>query len=272
MAVLQILSDLHLEFMNEFERGRWLGAQDPTGVDVLVLAGDICLAPQLPKVLAAFCDAFPEVVFVTGNHEYYQSSPSEVHGLLWDLQVEHSNLHWLHNQAKEVAGLLFVGGTLWFPKPPEPTYSSRFGMNDYRVIQDFEPWVYEENFLCEAVLKALAPKADVVVTHHIPTSSCISPRFRVGGAASMNHYFCRDLTRQIEEWQPQLWCFGHTHDRMTQVIRNTHVVANPLGYPHETETRERGAYVPRCLIEVLPGMEWVKFLGDQPGPGTPGSR
>jgi len=272
MAVLQILSDLHLEFLNDFERGRWLGSLDSTGVDVLVLAGDICLMPQLRKVLGAFCAAFPQIVYVTGNHEYYGSSPQQVHGLLWDLQVEHPNLHWLHNQAKEIAGLRFVGGSLWFPKPSEPTYSSRFAMNDFRVIQDFEPWVYEENAMCEAVLRALGRTADVVVTHHIPTDLCVSPRYRQGSAATLNHFFCRDLTAEIEEWKPTLWCFGHTHDRMAVRLSDTVLVSNPLGYPQETEFAERGRYAPRCLIRVEPGQVGVSFIEEEPGPGHPSSR
>jgi predicted phosphodiesterase len=269
MAVVQIMSDLHLEFLSAYERGKWIGSLDPTGIDVLILAGDICLREQMEEVYGALCAAFPQIVLVLGNHEYYGSSPSEVHGLLWDLLVKHPNLHWLDNQVEEVAGLRFAGGTLWFPKPGEPAYSIRFGMNDYRVIQDFDPWVYEQNALCEALLDRMASTVDVVVTHHIPADVCISPRFRVGPAAVMNHYFCRDLQAKIQEWKPPLWVFGHTHDRMAVKLYDTLLVCNPLGYPHERESRERGRWAPRCLVSVEPDHSGATIIEDEPGPGHP---
>ena len=272
MPVLQLMSDLHLEFLRDSQRKKWLAELNPEGVDVLVLAGDVCLAKQLKEVLTAFCETYPEVVYVVGNHELYKSSPAEVAGILWDLQVERPNLHWLDNESKVVAGLTFVGGTLWFPKPEDPrVFGARTQMNDFRIIRDFEPWVYDQNAECEAILDARAGKADVVVTHHMPSSSCTSPRFRVGPAAALNHYFCRDLTRKIEEWQPPLWCFGHTHDRMHTYIKETTLVANPTGYPHEAESNERGKLVGSCLINVSPS-RIITFPNGRPGPGLPGSR
>ena len=55
MATIQLLSDLHLEFLDPYGRKAFLEALDPSGVDILILAGDICLASQLEQVLTAFC-------------------------------------------------------------------------------------------------------------------------------------------------------------------------------------------------------------------------
>jgi len=272
---LQLFSDLHLEFMSPPVRDRWLDKLDPTGVDVAVLAGDICMAVQMEDVLGAFCEKFPEVVFVAGNHEYYGTYPHAVHQLLGLMEGHYKNFHWLNNRAKTVAGLRFVGGTLWFPRAtdPEVRKAGHEQLMDFRKIGDFEPWVYNENTICEAVLKANLPTADVVVTHHIPTSSMISPRFRLPPEAKLNHYFCRDLTTLIEEYPPPLWVFGHTHDRMWNYIRETLLVSNPKGYPHEKESPERGKYAERRLIEISGTKRRSAILrGDEPGPGMPGSR
>lgn len=280
------MSDLHLEFLKPDARAAWLQALDPDGVDVLILAGDIATAGLLGEVLPAFAELYPAVVFVTGNHEYYGSSPAEVHEILKGIAAEHSNFHWLDNEVKEVAGLKFVGGTLWFPKPESPeVYQARFGMNDFRIIRDFEPWVYEQNRLCEEVLVEHAASADVVVTHHIPTSSCVAPEFRVGPSAMLNHFFCRDLTPQIEKWQPPLWVFGHTHHRMWTFIKSTKLVCNSLGYPHEPESRARGKFIKKCLLEITERHKWshqdvvdgtsrrmVISKTRLPGPGLPGTR
>lgn len=265
MTAIQLFSDLHLEFHSPFSRARFLQNLDPEGVDIAVLAGDICLETQLDEVLTAFCEKYPQVVYVPGNHEYYRSSPAQVHGVLFDLQVANANLTWLHNEVTEVEGLTFAGGTLWFPEPKDirVLMHGKNSLNDFGMIQDFEPWVYDENFLCEAMLKWGAAKADVVVTHHIPSGLFVAPRFR---GQMMNHFFTRDLTDLIVEAQPPLWVFGHTHDRMTARVGDTLVTCNATGYPQERESPERGKFIPRCLIEVVPGGP-ATFVNGEPGPG-----
>lgn len=273
MAILQLYSDLHLEFLSDYSRGRWLGQLDPGDTEVIILAGDICTTPQLNEVLTAFCASFPEVVYVTGNHEYYGSTPTEVHGLLWGLSERNKNFHWLDNQAKKVRDLLFVGGTLWFPRPdPTTLMAGKRQLNDYAKIGAFEPWVYEQNQLCRSMLKTMAPKADVVVTHHLPSVECVAPRYRRGPSSTLNHYFCDDLTEGIQEWSPNLWCFGHTHDRMAGKVGGTTLVCNALGYPQERESKERGSFASICRMRVSPGVSGVEFPNDVPGPGFPNRR
>jgi predicted phosphodiesterase len=276
---VQLLSDIHLEFFRSTALA-WIQALDSEGVDILVLAGDICTEDMLQPCLAAFCDKYSQVVFVAGNHEYYGSSPMLVTEKLAGLEAVLDNFTWLNCNVREVMGLTFVGGTLWFPKVTDPSLylRGRMQMNDFRVIQDFEPWVYEENRRCEAILHAAAGKADIVVTHHIPSGSCIAPRYR---GSYLNHFFCRDLTRLIEEAQPKAWLFGHTHDRMWTYVKDTKLICNPKGYPNEPESKERGKYVPKLVMEFshhrteradLKVVVGPIIQGPGPGPGLAGSR
>jgi len=248
VATIQLLSDIHLEFHRD-GGDEFIRSLDPTGVDVLVLAGDICTLPGLKSTLTKLCDRYPEVVFVTGNHEYYGSSPTKVHDLLTKVAASTSNLHWLHHTKVVLSGIRFAGTTLWFPFPSPSIYATRTQMNDYTVIKDFEPWVYEENTKAVRFLAGAAPYADVVVTHHLPALETVSPRYR---GSSLNHYFCHDQTKLILEARPPLWVFGHTHDCVDMQVEGTRLLCNPLGYPQEQGDKRRGVYRPQCLIEVHP--------------------
>lgn len=270
MAVIQLMSDEHLEFLPQGIQGpafgRYVEGLDPEGVDVLVLAGDICLFHQYWKVLPEFCRRYPQVVFVPGNHEFYGSIPRIATDMLRDTAAKLPNLVLFEGKARDVAGLKMVGVTLWFPRPTDRVRGIGRGLlADFGHIYDFEPWVYGQHAEDLEFLKNEAPGADVVITHHIPTRRCIAPRFREGREGEANHFFCYDLTEEIAAWQPKLWCFGHTHDRMTTRIGRTIVTANPRGYPNEREEPERGRYLQRCLIEV--DGDGARFLNGEPGPG-----
>ena len=52
-----------------------------------------------------------------------------------------------------IAGQRFVAGTMWFRADATADQSKRL-MRDFSLIQDFEPWVYEQNAVFEQV-KAL---------------------------------------------------------------------------------------------------------------------
>ena len=245
MKTLQLLSDLHLE-MHRDGGDAFIRSLDPSGVDILVLAGDISSASRLVPVLNRFCERFPHVVYVTGNHEFYGSSVDQV---LRDLAaVKASNFTWLNNKLAVVDGVRFVGGTLWFPKAPPPVHANRHNINDFNLIQGFEPWVYEEHQKCVAVLQALAHTVDVVVTHHVPTTACAATRF----GTALNHFFIHDMTELIEKAQPPLWLFGHTHDQWETTLGATRLAASPLGYPHEQGDPQRGHYIERRLFKVEP--------------------
>lgn len=271
MAVLQILSDIHLEFHRDGGKS-FIASIDPEGVDVLVLAGDIATAPLLRDALEAFCARWPQVVFVAGNHEYYNSSPGVVTRLLAKASRELENLTWLDCKVFKLAGLRFVGGTLWFPRAPdERVWNARFGLNDFHKIRDFEPWVFSENARCQAVLGAVLkpgpssmPGADVVVTHHMPAWACTSPRFR---ESQINHYFTCDQTELIEKSGVPLWVSGHTHDRYVKRVGDTMLVCNAFGYPHEPNIPERGKFLERCLVRVKATNGQVTFPEGQPGGG-----
>lgn len=239
MPNIQLLSDLHLEHIVQgtdaksfdYLKRVFFDHLDPEGVDTLVLAGDITSHWQFLDHLRVFASMYPQVVYVTGNHEYYGAVAPEMHATFKQYTDTISNLTFLDNEMVEVGGVKFVGGTLWFPKPDPVTYIyGKRGMNDYRIIREFEPWVYEQHAKCVGAIETHIGEADVVVTHHLPAHVCTAPQFR---GSPLDHFFCHDMTEFILEHQPPLWLYGHTHVCGEQQIGETRLVANPKGYPTE---------------------------------------
>lgn len=235
---MQILSDLHFEF--HADRGRaFVESLDTSGVDVLVVAGDLAPCRQLERALLRLSNRYPHVVFVAGNHEAYHASPSDVAMVKRELRRV-SNLHWLECETVTIGGVRFVGTTLWFEQLPGRTNY----LNDFDLIEDFVPWVYEQNREAQVYLETAVRQSDVVVTHHLPSHQSVAPRF-VG--SPLNRFFVSDVERVMRDKRPQLWVHGHTHASCDYRIDGTRVVCNPLGYVgHDRNS----AFNDRLIVEV----------------------
>jgi len=232
-----VASDLHLEFHADGGRG-FLRRLDPCSADAIVVAGDLCAARALPVVLRELCERFRYVVYVTGNHEYYGHSPDEVHRILAGAERDLPGLAWLHETEAVLDGVRFGGTTLWFRDDPENELYAHT-LNDFFQIRGFRPWVYEANARALRFLRQRAPALDVVVTHHLPATGSMDPRF---AGSPMNRFFLCDVEDIISSGQPSLslWVHGHTHASCDYRLGRTRVVCNPAGYNGENvEFRER---------------------------------
>jgi hypothetical protein len=139
---------------------------NPTGIDVLVLAGDVTMArhyEDLENVFKLLAAKYRHILYVPGNHEYYKSSPKQVARNLAKLVKEVPEVVIPDNGAVVIAGQRFIGGTMWFRADPMGNLNKRF-MNDFSLIEDFEPWVYEQNIAFEKALSTQFEASDVVVT------------------------------------------------------------------------------------------------------------
>jgi predicted phosphodiesterase len=239
---LRILSDLHFEFHPDQGRGfvRLLHV-DPD--EILILAGDLATPKLLPKSLEMLCNRFRHVIFVAGNHEYYSRSPVEVHQILSDAVGRHANLHWLEASDVTIDGQRFVGATLWFGEEAGQM-PGRYFLNDFAVIDDFEPWVYGQHDRAVTFLNRTIRETDVVITHHLPAQQCVLPKWQ---GSPLNPFFVHDLESLIRARRPKLWVHGHTHSAVDVTVDQTRIVANPLGY---VGREAQDGFVERLVIAI----------------------
>ena len=160
---IAVCSDLHLEFED-------IDLQNNEGANVLILSGDIMIAEDLHKHVAAdfnpyapgahadlsrrmetanrfrnflkrCSDNFPHVVYIAGNHEFY-------HGR-WKGSLDHlreecnvfPNVYFLENDVKVIDDITFIGATLWTDMnkgDPLTLHAINDMMNDFKIIRNDE--------------------------------------------------------------------------------------------------------------------------------------
>lgn len=223
-----IASDLHVEFHRD--GGETLSKLLPEA-DALVLAGDIGTPNTLLRMLGYLYARYPHLFYVTGNHEYYGGSVTEVHQELEAWAASRPNFHWLRDSAVEVMGQRFIGSTLWFSRFPG-WEQRQYNMNDFHLIQGFVPWVFDTNAATQAYLAAEVKPTDIVVTHYLPSPQSVHPMY---ANSPLNGFFVCDVEATIWAKQPKLWIHGHTHTSMDYKIGDTRVLCNPFGYLRREE-------------------------------------
>lgn len=257
---LHILSDLHLEFLRDPSEF----SLPDVGADILVLAGDIHKHTRgIEWASEIRRQRGYEVIYVAGNHEYYHSHISGLPGQFRKVALA-QGIHYLDNTAVTLNGVRFLGSTLWtdfqLNGPGELAHMSMRAaaeaMNDFWIIRaeggaEFTPRdsvglhrVARTWLESELATPHNGPK--VVVTHHLPHPGSVAERFR---GSPMSPAFASDLSALIEQYQPELWIHGHTHDRLDYKVGRTRVVCNPMGYPGE-RTGSGLEFDPGLVIEI----------------------
>lgn len=218
-----LASDLHFEFHRDGGEAMVNSLPD---ADVLICPGDLDDSIGIEDSLRLLCSKWPEVVFVCGNHEFYQGSIAEVRRRLVALAQELPNLHYLENEVCEIQGVRFVGTTMWFRHFEGIGPRQRY-LNDFHVIKDATHKAYEENEAAIEFLKRETTPESVVVTHHLPAEICVKPRFK---GSLLNAFFLCDMEDLIRDRQPRVWVHGHTHDSVDEQLGQTRILCNPFGY------------------------------------------
>ena len=245
---VHILSDLHLEF-EDF-------APPATDADVVVLAGDIGGGTDGIEWAAG---QFPDrpVVYVPGNHEYYDHDI----GFTGELVAAAPDyVHVLSDGAVELGGVRFLGCTLWtdFRLYGEADAGSarqraRRAITDFNCIRVGGRRLTPEDTVefheqSKAWLTGELGKAfdgpTVVVTHFLPAMPSVAERYANN---PLNPAFASRLEPVIERYRPELWIHGHTHAPCDYEIFGTRVVCNPRGYPREFD---KTGFRPGLLVEL----------------------
>jgi predicted phosphohydrolase len=224
--------------------------------DVIILAGDI---GEWLNGLEWARNRFKhqEIVYVAGNHEYYDSDLA----ILDELQAKAKELdiHFLENDSVIINGVRFLGCTLWTDfdgYSSEEINRAWSTMNDYKYIYCRLWWSVQRNR--EEALQLMQPDSTfgfapeyfsptvayllhkrsldwlqqqldqhydgqtVVVTHHAPTM-----RSTTNAAYGSNlEKFLKMNSSKID-----LWCHGHIHKSVDYEVAGVRIACNARGYP-----------------------------------------
>lgn len=248
--LIQVMSDIHIYNWGVRMGINWFNRtfveMTQTDAEVLVLAGDlVSLTPHdwLWSVarLKEFADRYKRVVYVPGNHEFYNTSIEDADLPLLAQQTGVDVLWPEHSVT--IDGQRFVGGVMFQPKPLEGYDPEPDKISDHRFIDDFETEAEAEYHALRDYLSRSLTENDIVVTHHAPSNGSLASQWR--GNPCNWWFITHQMQELIEAYQPKLWIHGHVHTPFDYRIGNTRVVCNPMGYPDEGVP-----FNPKLLIEV----------------------
>ena len=236
MPRLWVMSDLHLELVRHPEAFR----PACPAFDVLVVAGDFWQGDtdRGLRTVAALAGGKP-AVFVLGNHEFWNREVTHERSAAQRTAARHGVVL-LDDDITELAGLRFVGGTLWadgllagIDATPDQATGERIQVGQGRrtrpITGQDEAALHRRT---RAVIEsAAAQPADgrplVVVTHHAPHPLCLPEAYRTGWAAGNA---ASDLSGITDTGRIALWVHGHIHDTVDLVRPGgTRILCNPAG-------------------------------------------
>ena len=240
---LRVLSDLHLE---TFNYPADVAIRDDVDCDVVVLAGDIA---QGMDGLEWAADTFisRQILYVMGNHEYYDEDRHETLACARDT-AQRLGIHLLEKDEVRLGGVRFLGCTLWsgFEGPgyswEQATDLAHLVLADFSYIGNgdkaFTPLDMtlehdESRVWLSRMLDPAMPS--VVITHFAPARVGLNPWFNSDDA--LTSYFHNDLSHLMGNAVP-LWIHGHHHHSFDETVSGrdgqTRIVSNQRGYADET--------------------------------------
>jgi predicted phosphodiesterase len=253
---LQIVSDLHVEFLSDKMKFNLFKPVAP----ILILAGDICCIPAeddfivFKRLITELVPKYEYIIMVSGNHEYFYNQskrnipPNDNHTMAAvDKKIKaffketSPKLHYLNNNNLKITvgktKYLIIGSTLWsyIPKPQQSQVQET--MNDYRyiytgadarnIIAKDVMTMFNKNYryIKSQIAKAESKTKIIVITHHQPY---LNKNYNVESNDPAYMSDCSELIKHVH-----LWCYGHTHIAYNRIVNGTRIYSNPRGYPRQ---------------------------------------
>ena len=251
MAKFRLMSDLHLE-TTDFQYWH-------AGEDVLVLAGDIHTNNRLHLLLEQV-PIYVKVIFVAGNHEYYNEEYNEVNKYFKSLEYK-NNFVFLNNQSVVVEGVPIYGGTMFtdFNLRNDAWFDRQYAKNgvadfthmyvaDPRIDGGVRVWTTGDaehqhtlftNGLADFLDEYQTSDNKLVVSHFMPSARCTNPHF-AGNA--LNAYFASNMERFMGF--NGVWLAGHGHYCLDTMMGDTRLIMNTHGYRYDNN------FDPELIVEL----------------------
>lgn len=246
-------SDLHLECeINTRKKVDGLlnnGIRNTCTANILVLGGDVVPAHSIisgscDKFFTSISREFGSIVYIFGNHEYYDGYFYEDAEKVKTYLKRWENIHLLDKNFVEIEGISFFGATLWTNmnrEDPLIMFNSKRMMNDYRCIRKTSEEKYTISYddtinthketLNQLTQFLKLKNRCVIVTHHAPSFQSVQEKYRTGSAMNSSYYYFSDLDYIMKENDHiAFWIHGHMHDKFEYEINKTKVLCNPRGY------------------------------------------
>eukprot|EP00980_Cylindrotheca_fusiformis_P010866 scaffold2466_cov120-Cylindrotheca_fusiformis.AAC.2 len=243
---IQVVSDLHIEFYgDEMPPQTIIEPKAP----ILALLGDVGYActEQLRQFLLAQSDRFEQVLFLAGNHEYYNHgttySMTEQNECLQSISAERENLHLMEKDRMIFNDVVVLGTTLWSEIPDERVQAAEAHLNDYHKSYNHAPGetprlltaaetreMHRESLAwLESQLEDAKNRNQkvLVLTHHTPLLSGTSdPKY---DGNELTSCFSTDLSYLLTS-PVEAWACGHTHYNFDLQHCGVRVFSNQRGY------------------------------------------
>lgn len=234
MFRLAWLTDLHLNFATHRAALDLFDAVRDSKVDAVAISGDVAEAHDVVSSLEQIDDALERpVYFVLGNHDFYFGSIRRVRGAMDELCRVRPRLTYLSHRrfVSLTPRLALVGHDGWADARVGDYFGSEVMLNDYRLIEELEPYDKEGRL---PVLRELGDEAArhvrrglraalaghgeaLLVTHVPPLREACWHEGRISDDEWAPHFTCEAVGRALlssmrrrPDRRLTVLC-GHTH-------------------------------------------------------------
>jgi predicted phosphodiesterase len=258
------MSDLHIDSGYNVDEDICMKLRlNRSEYDAVVITGDVSNNPFLTAhfLIKVYFATWKDVIFVAGNHEYYNSDMTfvnQVIGMLNERPEYNKKIHVLNNSwvvlQKNKRKHLFIGATLWtdFLIMKDRATSMEVAsscMTDFRAIKiDGKPFTPKESekihhdskdYIAREVTAQYGSFDTInVLTHHGPSWNSVASQYR---CQLLTAAFCSGILDEdspsYEAWTYYVnnWFHGHTHSEFVYTVNwddtfKTNVYCNPKGY------------------------------------------
>ncbi len=221
MVLIQFVSDIHLEYSNP----KFKSIIDDTDAKILILAGDI--SKYNTKILSDFLEyislRYTYIIYVSGNHEYYNSNKEKQKYTMNDIDIylknlcnKFKNIYYTSKDAFIFENIKFICCTLWSNIPENLYNDIKLEVNDYRFIYTDNGIITpkETTEIHKEHIKFIKDELTneypcVIITHHPMWNHKVShPDYE---RLSNNYAFSNKISITELPFKPILVISGHTH-------------------------------------------------------------